>query len=91
LGIPKHTPPLPPHPVKVPWPVEPAKIEEKKTRGGEVLILPRRSENALAAIHFWREKRGGKKSFFHFQGNDEGISPSSFTNPSKRHISFIAI
>jgi hypothetical protein len=67
LGIPKHTPPLPPHPVKVPWPVEPAKIEEKKTRGGSSNPPKKVGERVSSHSFLEGKKEGGKNLSFIFR------------------------
>jgi hypothetical protein len=53
--------------VKVPWPVEPAKIEEKKTRGGSS-NPPKKVGERVSSHSFLEGKKRGEKIFLSFSG-----------------------
>jgi hypothetical protein len=55
--------------VKVPWPVEPAKIEEKNTRGGGGSSNPPKKVGERVSSHSFLEgKKRGEKIFLSFSG-----------------------
>jgi hypothetical protein len=54
--------------VKVPWPVEPAKIEEKKTRGGGSSNPPKKVGESVSSHSFLEGKKRGEKIFLSFSG-----------------------